>query len=184
MKKTPDDSGSNPDRRIYYLKKRKMINKKYSGAIVLGLNDALVEMTGALVGLTFALKDPKIIAITGLITGVAASLSMAASEYLAVREDSAKEKKKSSLKKAFYTGTTYIVAVLILISPYIILNNVYTSLMITLSLALCLIAFYTLSISKENKIPPWKRFIQMATITIAVSIISFVVGILLKYFVL
>lgn len=164
-----------------------MVDKKYSGAIVLGLNDALVEMTGALAGLTFALKDPKIIAITGLITGLAASLSMAASEYLSVREDSiekTKSNKKSSLKKAFYTGVTYMLAVLVLISPYILLDNVYLSLIITLLLALCLIALYTLTISKENKIPPWKRFVQMAAITLAISIISFLVGVFLKNFIL
>src|SRR5690554_1257937 len=46
---------------------------KYVGSIVLGLNDALVELTGTLAGLTFALKDNKIIAMAGLITGLAAS---------------------------------------------------------------------------------------------------------------
>lgn len=55
---------------------------KYVGSVVLGLNDALVEFTGTLAGLTFALQNTQIIAITGLIMGVAASLSMGASEYL------------------------------------------------------------------------------------------------------
>ncbi|MEW6566865.1 MAG: VIT1/CCC1 family protein [Chloroflexota bacterium] len=47
---------------------------RYAGSIVLGLNDALVELTGALAGLTLALQNTKLIAITGLITGVAAAL--------------------------------------------------------------------------------------------------------------
>jgi VIT1/CCC1 family predicted Fe2+/Mn2+ transporter len=54
----------------------------YMGSVVLGLNDALVELTGALAGLTFALRDPSLIALTGSITGIAAAFSMAASEYL------------------------------------------------------------------------------------------------------
>ena len=54
---------------------------KYVGSVVLGLNDALVEFTGTLAGLTFAIQNSQIIAVAGLITGVAASLSMAASEY-------------------------------------------------------------------------------------------------------
>ena len=55
---------------------------QYAGSVVLGLNDALVELTGALAGLTLALQNVKLIALSGLITGIAASLSMAASEYL------------------------------------------------------------------------------------------------------
>ena len=54
---------------------------RYIGSIVLGLNDALVELTGALAGLTLALQNTQFIALTGLITGIAAALSMAASEW-------------------------------------------------------------------------------------------------------
>jgi rubrerythrin len=60
---------------------------EYAGSIVLGLNDALVELTGALAGLTLALQNGRIIAIIGIITGIAASMSMAASGYLASREE-------------------------------------------------------------------------------------------------
>jgi rubrerythrin len=52
---------------------------EYVSSIVLGLNDALVELTGTLAGLTFALQNTRLIALTGLITGIAASFSMGAS---------------------------------------------------------------------------------------------------------
>ncbi|MEG1615195.1 MAG: VIT1/CCC1 family protein, partial [Oscillospiraceae bacterium] len=48
----------------------------YVGSMVLGLNDALVELTGTLAGLTFALGNNKLVALSGLITGVSATLSM------------------------------------------------------------------------------------------------------------
>jgi rubrerythrin len=54
---------------------------RYVGSMVLGLNDALVELTGALAGLTFAFQNTRLTALAGLITGIAASLSMATSEY-------------------------------------------------------------------------------------------------------
>ena len=63
----------------------------YVGSMILGLNDALVELTGALTGFTFAFRDTKLIALSGLITGISASLSMSASEYLSHRA-SGKEK--------------------------------------------------------------------------------------------
>jgi len=59
----------------------------YMGSVVLGLNDALVELTGALAGFTFAFQNTRLIAMTGLITGISASFSMAASEYLSTRQE-------------------------------------------------------------------------------------------------
>ena len=58
---------------------------RYVGQIVFGLNDALVELTGALAGLTLALQNTRLIALTGSITGIAAALSMGASEYVSTQ---------------------------------------------------------------------------------------------------
>jgi rubrerythrin len=41
----------------------------YAGSVVLGLNDALVELTGALAGLSLALAETRIVAAAGLVTG-------------------------------------------------------------------------------------------------------------------
>jgi hypothetical protein len=57
---------------------------KYVGSIVLGLNDALVELTGAIAGFTLALQEANLIATAALITGISASLSMGATEYLSI----------------------------------------------------------------------------------------------------
>jgi VIT1/CCC1 family predicted Fe2+/Mn2+ transporter len=75
---------------------------------VLGLNDALVELTGALAGLTLALQNGQLIALTGLITGTAAALSMAASEYLSVR---AEGERTNPARAAIYTGIANILTV-------------------------------------------------------------------------
>jgi VIT1/CCC1 family predicted Fe2+/Mn2+ transporter len=73
---------------------------KYVSAIVLGLDDAIVEFTGALAGFTFALQDARLIAMTALITGIAASLSMGSSEYLSTKSEGGD---KSPRKAATYT---------------------------------------------------------------------------------
>lgn len=80
----------------------------YMGSIVRGLNDALVELTGALAGLTFVLAKTDLIALTGLITGIAASLSMGGSEYLGSKSE---EGSKDPGKASIYTGLSYIVTV-------------------------------------------------------------------------
>lgn len=60
---------------------------QYVGSMVLGLNDALVELTGTLAGLTFALQNNRLVALSGLITGISATLSMAASSYLSAKSE-------------------------------------------------------------------------------------------------
>ena len=88
----------------------------YIGAMVLGLNDALVELTGAIAGVTFALANTRLVALTGIITGVSATFSMAASNYLAERADN----NPKALKSSIYTGMAYLVTVALLVLPYLL----------------------------------------------------------------
>ena len=56
---------------------------KTAAAVVLGMHDALVSLTGMIGGLTFALADRRMIILSAVIASMAAGLSMAASCYLA-----------------------------------------------------------------------------------------------------
>ncbi len=150
---------------------------KYASSIVLGLNDAIVEMTGALTGLTLALQNSMIIAITGLIMGIAASLSMAASEYLSSKEEKCNKLPK---KSAAYTGVSYFLTVILLIFPYFIFKNVFYAMELMLVMALFSIAFYAFYISKKRGQKFFSKFSEMAIIAISVAIISFGVGMVLR----
>ena len=151
----------------------------YNGAVVLGLNDALVELSGALVGLSFALSNSKTIATVGLITGFAASLSMAASEYLSAKDDN----NKKPIKAAAYTGLAYILAVIALVIPYFIFQNAYIAAAVMFGLVILIIAGYTGYVSSKQKISFKKKFFTMLAITLGVSVISFVFGTIVKNFV-
>ncbi|MFA5059754.1 MAG: VIT1/CCC1 transporter family protein [Candidatus Omnitrophota bacterium] len=153
---------------------------EYAGSVVLGLNDALVELTGALTGLTFALQNGKIIAVTGLITGIAASMSMAASGYLSSKEEADQNEEKSPLKSAFYTGVAYLVTVFLLIVPYFVFSNLYVALASMLSMSILIIFGYTFYITTAKGLKFWRRFIEMAAISLSVAFISFGVGTILK----
>jgi VIT1/CCC1 family predicted Fe2+/Mn2+ transporter len=151
---------------------------KYVGSVVLGLNDALVEFTGTLAGLTFAIQNSQIIAVAGLITGVAASLSMAASEYLSQRSEGATS--TDPKKAAVYTGITYIATVALLILPFLILQSPYIALVFTLIGAVLVIFVFTFYISVAKDLPFWKRFAEMAAISLGIAAISFVIGLLIR----
>lgn len=150
---------------------------RYVGSIVLGLNDALVELTGALAGLTLALQNTKLIALTGLITGIAASFSMAASEYLSTKTEGSDQ---SPLKAAIYTGVTYIITVIALIMPYLILSNFYMALVCTLCIAVGIIALFNYYTSVAKDLAFRQRFLEMAGLSLGVAALSFLVGLGLR----
>ncbi|MGC9337080.1 MAG: VIT1/CCC1 transporter family protein [Candidatus Cloacimonadia bacterium] len=149
----------------------------YVGSIVLGLNDALVELTGALAGLTFALQNGILIATSGLITGIAASLSMAASEYLSKRA----ENNERALRSATYTGIAYLITVALLILPYLLITeNYFLSLGITLIIAVIIILVFNFYISVAKDLKFTSRFFEMAGISLGVAGLTFFIGFLVR----
>lgn len=150
----------------------------YIGSVVLGLNDALVELTGALAGFTLALSNTNVIALAGLITGIAASFSMAASGYLSKKS----ENDPTALKSAFYTGIAYILTVALLILPYLLMDNIFICLGLTLTIAILIILFFNYYISIAKDLPFKRRFLEMAVISLGVSAITFGIGFLLRKF--
>jgi VIT1/CCC1 family predicted Fe2+/Mn2+ transporter len=152
---------------------------QYTGSIVLGLNDALVELTGALAGLTFALQNTQLVALTAMITGFAAALSMASSEYLSTK---AEPGTKNPLKASIYTGVAYLIAVAVLIVPYLFLANIYLSLAFAFGGALVVIALFNFYVSVAKSVPFKNRFLEMAGLIVVVSGISFLAGLGIRYF--
>ena len=152
-------------------------NSRHASSIVLGLNDALVELTGALAGFTFALQNSKLIAMVGFITGFAASLSMAASSYLHAEEE--KHKQEQPQTSALYTGLAYFITVLFLISPFLFFTNVFYALSLTILIALLIIAVYNHRISNKKQ-NFFKKFTRMALISLSVALLTFVIGYLIR----
>jgi VIT1/CCC1 family predicted Fe2+/Mn2+ transporter len=153
---------------------------RYMGSVVLGLNDALVELTGALAGLTFALQNTRLVAVTGLITGIAAALSMGASEYLSTKTEG---ENKCPVKASIYTGLTYVATVFLLILPYLLLDHLYLCLGCTLLAAVAIIAFFNYYIAVAQDLSFKMRFLEMTGLSFGVAGISFLVGLALRSFI-
>lgn len=153
---------------------------QYVGAMVLGLNDALVELTGTIAGLSFALMNTRIVALSGIITGISATLSMAASNYLAERA----ENNPNAMKSSVYTGVAYLITVALLVLPYLIFpEDMWLGALVTMLITVIfIILFFNYYISVAKDLPFMKRFLEMAGISLSVAAISFVIGILVKKF--
>lgn len=170
-----NDEKEHEERLIGIIKEEKL---EYTGSMILGLNDALVELTGTLAGLTFAFQNSKIVGLAGLITGIAASLSMASSEYLSKKSEISN---KSPFKASIYTGATYMLTVSLLIFPFFIFNQAFLSLGITLFNAVMVILVFTYFLSVVRELPFRRRFLEMASISLGVAGASFAIGMALRF---
>ncbi len=151
---------------------------QYVGSMVLGMNDALVELTGSLAGFTFALQNTKLVALSGLIIGISATFSMAASEFLSARS----EGRTDAFKSCTYTGVAYLITVALLILPYLLFTNCYLALacmMLTVVLIIAMFTYYT-SVAQGEKFK--SRFLEMTCISVGVAVLSFVVSLAAKTF--
>ncbi len=146
---------------------------RYIGSMVLGLNDALVELTGALAGFTLALGDTRTAGLAGLITGIAATLSMAASEYLSKKAD---PNETHPLKACIYTGIAYMITVALLLAPYFIFHSPYVALFFCLLVAAGIIFAFTGFVSVVRKEAFKPAFLEMIIISFSVALISFLIG--------
>ncbi len=150
---------------------------KYMGSIVLGLNDALVEILGTLAGLTFALQNTMLVALAGIITGIAGALSMSSSEYLS---NKAEGKADLAVKSAIFTGIAYVIAVVFLVAPYLIFKSPFLALLVALLDSILIVFLFTYYISVANDQPFRKRFVEMVVLSSVVGIISFGLGYLVR----
>jgi len=151
----------------------------YVGSVVLGLNDALVELTGTLAGLTLAMRDTRLIAMAGLITGIAAAMSMGASEYLSTKSESGGQ---NPVKASSYTGLAYITTVILLILPYLLLPHYFTAFLVTLAVAVVVIFLFNYYVSVAQGVSFRDRFTEMAGISLGVAGLSFVIGFIIRHF--
>ena len=151
---------------------------QYVGSMVLGLNDALVELTGSLAGFTFAMQNTRLIALSGLIIGISATFSMASSEFLAAKS----EGRSDAFKSCAYTGSAYLITVVLLILPYLLLGNSQYILALGLMMltVILIIAGFTYYTSVAQDQPFKSRFVEMAVISISVAVLSFFVGVAAK----
>lgn len=152
----------------------------YISSMVLGLNDALVELSGAIAGFTFALRNNNLIALSGIITGISASLSMASSEFLSTRADG--KSRKTPLKAALITGLAYVVTVSLMVLPYLLFpdHRYVPALFVMLGIVITIIFIFSYFISVAKGENFKRNFAEMAAVSLSVAFVSFLIGILVR----
>ncbi len=159
----------------------KSTERNYMGPVVLGLNDALVELIGVIAGLVSAISNNLFIGFSGFVVGMASALSMAASYYLS--NDLTEVSKLESIKGGIYTGTSYFFTTLLLVGPFFVLSNRFLALGFSLAFAvsvICIVAFFSAVV---NDRPFGRNIAKMLLLGIGVAVmVYFVSSALSMYF--
>jgi len=145
---------------------------RYLGFMMLGVADAIVELTGVQAGFLGVTDSPVIAGIAGLIVGVAAAISMGAASYLQARQGMSEK----PIISGVVTGVLYMLTVVALALPYFIIRNMFTAFASAITLALLLLAFLTFYTSVIQERNFRKEYLLNVSILLVVAFGTFFLG--------
>jgi VIT1/CCC1 family predicted Fe2+/Mn2+ transporter len=150
---------------------------RYIGAIIRGLNEALVELTGALAGLTLALQDSDLVARYSVPASERDIAIPVIRPAAAIKSESGNQR---PVKAALYTGFANVLTVAFLIFPFFIFSNIYFSLGLMLFNAILVIFIFNFFISVTRELSFKRKFTEMAIISLGIAGITFLIGLLAR----
>ena len=145
---------------------------KYLGSIVLGLADAIIEITGVHAGFLGVTSSTTMAGVAGLIVGFAAAISMGTAAYLQAKQST----ERNPTTSALITGISYIVAVVFLALPYFLTGNMLLAFVLSLSVAMLLTAYFTFYSAVLFERGFVKEFLQSASLTLGTAIATYLFG--------
>ena len=145
---------------------------KYMGALVLGLADAIIEITGAHAGTLGTTNNTTVAGVIGLIVGIGAAISMASASYLQARQ----EMNKSPTISAFVTGLGYIFTVFLMSIPYFLTHNVYLAFTSSIIICIFLTFLFTFQAAVYNDRDFKLEFIQTVVLLLGTALLTYIIG--------
>jgi VIT1/CCC1 family predicted Fe2+/Mn2+ transporter len=145
---------------------------KYLGFIVLGLADAIIEITGVHAGFLGVTSSTTMAGVAGLIVGFAAAISMATAAYLQAKQST----ERNPVTSALLTGASYILAVVLLALPYFTTDRMLLAFLASLAAALTLTAYFTFysTILFERRFA--REFLESAALTLGTAVATYWFG--------
>lgn len=145
---------------------------KYLGYIVLGLADAIIEISGVHAGFLGATGMTLFAGIAGLVVGFAASISMGVASYLQARQMAA----IVPVKAAILTGTTYIASVVLQALPYFLTDDVFTAFTTSIIISITLISGFTFYGAVVRDKDAKKELILNISLTLGTAAATYIFG--------
>jgi VIT1/CCC1 family predicted Fe2+/Mn2+ transporter len=146
---------------------------RYISFVVLGLADALVEISGIHAGSLGFYDKTEIAGLAGVIAGGAASMAMASAAFAQAKQG---DFKGSARLSAMYTGVSYFITAIILATPYFLTSNMIYALSTSLTLAVIILlvsTWYSVVIQEKRFL---RDFVEILLILFGTTIALYAFG--------
>jgi VIT1/CCC1 family predicted Fe2+/Mn2+ transporter len=159
------------------LKYSPMLNNIRS--IILGMNDGLVEILGAVAGFAVALRQPLLVLVAGMIVAIAGTLSMAGGSYLSIEYEKSVYKTKttdSAKASAFYTGLAYIIGSAFPLVPFVLGFSGYYAILLSIIITAIVLTFVSILISIVSDTSIKRRILRTLIISLGIVMVTMALG--------
>lgn len=145
---------------------------RYISFVVLGLADALVEISGIHAGSLGIYDRTEVAGLAGVVAGAAASMAMASAAYAQAKQGFSGSAKLS----AVYTGVSYFVSAVFLAMPYFLTSSMVYALSVSLGLAVVMLALTTYYSTVIGNKPFTKDFLEILAILLGATVVLYLFG--------
>ena len=160
----------------------------YTRSIVFGMNDGLVEILAVIAGVAMVATTSFVVALTGIIVGIAGTLSMAAGAYISSKSEKvvehALEKERamptSPRKEAYYTGIFYFVGALIATYPFILGISGYAGIAVSVVSVSAVLAIASALIAVMSDTGIRTRVLEMISISLGTAFATALIGFVVR----
>ena len=125
---------------------------KYISFVILGLADAIVEISGIHAGSLGIYNSTELTGMAGIVAGAAASIAMASAAYAQAKQGF----RGSAPVSASFTGASYFVSAAILAGPYFLTGAMVTAMAVSLTFGIVMV----MAATYYNSVVSGKRFIK------------------------
>ncbi|GBC71512.1 hypothetical protein HRbin02_01297 [Candidatus Calditenuaceae archaeon HR02] len=149
---------------------------KYLGYVVLGLADAIIELSGVHAGFLGATNVTILAGMAGIVVGFAASISMAVAVYLQAKQTPT----IVPFKAAILTGITYVSTVILQALPFFLTSDIFTAFTASIAVSITLIAGFTYYGAVVRDADARREIITNVALTLGTAAATYLFGELLS----
>ena len=166
--------------------------------VLFGMNDGLVELLAAVSGLAGAYQRSLLVAITGLVIGIAGALSMSVGAYVSTKSENELnqnrrlrmelssmvfgvrqeqvERGTSARESAVFVGIFYIIGALVPTAPYFLPFSVLIDQIASTALAVAALAIAGYLTSILSGVSSWRKVAEMVLLALAAALTTYLLG--------
>lgn len=145
---------------------------QYISFIILGLADALVEISGIHAGSLGLYNRTEIAGLAGIVAGGAASIAMASAAFAQAKQGFSGSPRIAAL----YTGVSYFVCAILLATPYFVTGNMIYALGSSLTIAVALLGITTYYSTVVGAKPFTRDFVEILLILLGATVALYIFG--------